>query len=235
MKTLALHGNLLNFYVALALGNFTEDPDWAPFDFWEGDIRYRGKSFSPLTQINDIWPEVLRLRLSTQDAGNGYWLVTLPRKSALRQAFSDTVVTYPTFCVADPLQGYCLAVVWSVFGEDVPDIFESSWAGHVPLDFYNVPFDTPVDFDGAVKEHQIARAAKLLTKPADSPDFGFCIKAACKVVGVTVQEVREQTAIKRAAIRVNTPSSASTLAKALLVAGYKAETSAHNGIYEVLI
>jgi hypothetical protein len=236
MKTLALNGNLLNFYVALALGNFNEeDSNWAPFDYWEGEILYRGKSFSPLTRLNDIWPEVIRLRLSTQDAGNGYWLVTLPRKSALRQAFSDTVVTYPTFCVADPLQGYCLAVVWSVFGDEVPDVFESTWAGHVPLQVYNVPFDTPVDFDGAVKEHQIAHAAKLLNKPAQGPEFQQCIESACRVLGISLHDVRLQTPVKRAAIQVNTPSNASTLAKALLAAGYKAEICAHSGIYEVLI
>ncbi|WP_017519967.1 hypothetical protein ACQCLI_32030 (plasmid) [Pseudomonas nitroreducens] len=235
MKTVALRGNLLNFYVALALGNFSEDQDWAPFDFWEGEIRYRGRSFSPLTQLNDIWPEVIRLRLSTQDAGNGYWLVTLPKKSATRQAFTDAVVTYPSFCVADPLHGYCLAVVWSVFGEDVPNAFESTWAGHVPLELYNVPFDTPVDFDGAVKQYQIAEATKLIDKPAQSPEFPQCIESACKVLGITLQKVRVQTAVKRATIQVNTPSNASALVKALLAAGYKAEACTHNGIHEVLI
>ncbi|MBM3105533.1 hypothetical protein IIE18_10315 [Pseudomonas sp. V1] len=204
MKTLDLQGNLLNFYVAMALGNFTEGPDWAPFDFWEGSILYRGKEFSPLTEILDIWPEVLRLRLTSQDAGNGYWLVTLPKKSAIRQAFGGTVETYPTFCVAEPLQGYCLAVVWSVFDSEVPDVFQSNWAGSVPLELYNVPFNTPVDYDGAVKTHQLNHAAKELTMPADSSEFQQCIQRASEVLGIKVLEVKPQTIAKRASIRLET-------------------------------
>ncbi|MDF5940431.1 hypothetical protein P4198_00870 [Pseudomonas aeruginosa] len=49
MKTLDLQGNLLNLYVALAMGGFDESSgSWAPFDYWEGTIRYRNQEFSPL-------------------------------------------------------------------------------------------------------------------------------------------------------------------------------------------
>ncbi len=48
MKTLDLQGNLLNLYVALAMGGFDESSgSWAPFDYWEGTIRYRDQEFSP--------------------------------------------------------------------------------------------------------------------------------------------------------------------------------------------
>lgn len=46
MKTLDLQGNLLNLYVALAMGGFDESSgSWAPFDYWEGTIRYRDEEF----------------------------------------------------------------------------------------------------------------------------------------------------------------------------------------------
>ncbi|HHH9443035.1 TPA: hypothetical protein ACP32N_005023 [Pseudomonas aeruginosa] len=235
MKTLALQGNLLNFYVALALGNFTEDPDWAPFDFWEGNIRYRGNEFSPLTDIEMIWPQVIRLRLTTHDAGNGYWAVTLPRKSAVTQAFAESVETFPTFCVADPLHGYCLAVVWSVFGSEVPDTYESTWAGSVPLEPYNVPLDTQVDYEGVVKPLQAQQAAKLITKPADTPDFQACIQRAAKVLGVKVIEVKGQTTDKRASVRVSCRADAIAMANALTIAGYGAEAAAHRDYHGVFI
>lgn len=84
MKTLDLQGNLLNLYVALAMGGFDESSgSWAPFDYWEGTIRYRDEEFSPLTDIATIWPEVLRLRLSTHCDDDGLWTISLPGQPPL--------------------------------------------------------------------------------------------------------------------------------------------------------
>ncbi|MBB3105251.1 hypothetical protein [Azomonas macrocytogenes] len=145
MKTLALQGNLLNLFVALAMGGKEGEDLRVPFDEWDCGVVYEGDYFNPQRNVADIWSAVIRLRLSTQDAGNGHWIVTLPQKM-----LDSEVVAFPTFCCADPLKGYCLALVWSVFGSEMPDEIESERFGQVPLAQYNVDFDEPVDYPAAV-------------------------------------------------------------------------------------
>lgn len=113
MKTLDLQGNLLNLYVALAMGGFDESSgSWAPFDYWEGTIRYRDQEFSPLTDIATIWPEVLRLRLSTHCDHDGLWSISLPGQSPSAIGAADQPAgESQAFRVADPIHGYCLAIV----------------------------------------------------------------------------------------------------------------------------
>jgi hypothetical protein len=141
MKTNDLQGNLLSFYAAVALGMDKEADGrfWAPWDYWEGEIHYRGNSFLPfggephqeMLALSQLYPHVKRLRLSTTPAENDRWEVTLPGQTV--------------FNVKDPMQGYALAIVWSVYGAEVPDDYDCPNAKElVDLRPYNIPFGEPI-------------------------------------------------------------------------------------------
>lgn len=235
MKTLDLQGNLLNLYVALAMGGFDESSgSWAPFDYWEGTIRYRDQEFSPLTDIATIWPEVLRLRLSTHCDHDGLWSITLPGQSPSAIGAADQPAGEPqAFRVADPIHGYCLAIVWNQFGPEVPDVFESSWAGCVPLEHYNVPLDTSVDFDGVVQPLQVQKAAEILrTSPLDASQAGPLMQAAF-FLGVQVVQIKPQEPGRRWSIQVGNRADSQILASALTAAGIAAEAASHHAFHAV--
>lgn len=235
MKTLDLQGNLLNLYVALAMGGFDESSgSWAPFDYWEGTIRYRDQEFSPLTDIATIWPEVLRLRLSTHCDDDGLWSISLPGQSPSAIGAADQPAgESQAFRVADPIHGYCLAIVWNQFGPEVPDVFESSWAGCVPLEHYNVPLDTSVDFDGVVKPLQVQKAAEILrTSPLDASQAGPLMQAAF-FLGVQVVQIKPQEPGHRWSIQVGNRADSQILASALTAAGIAAEAASHHAFHAV--
>lgn len=131
MNTMDLKGNLLNMFVALAMGG-TEGEDFCvPFDDWDAGILYRGNCFTPETDISAVWDTVVGLRISTTDTGDGRWLVSMPAP-----ADSNTEPFPPHYC-SNPLEGYLLAIVWSRYGANVPDTFVSEVFGQVPLRLFN--------------------------------------------------------------------------------------------------
>lgn len=137
MKTESLQGNLLSFFVGLALGK-DKEPDgrfYAPWDWWEGDIHYCGNTFLAFDSkgqldaraLEHLYPHVKLLRLSTIPMGDDRWQVALPEQQC--------------FNVKDPLLGYALAIVWSVFGADVPDHYECPhFEKTIILPPFNVPY-----------------------------------------------------------------------------------------------
>jgi hypothetical protein len=118
MKTLELKGNLLSFYVALAL-KLDSNPDfWVPWDYWEGDISVNRHQFGPFdtpdahTQNNafgQLYPTAKTLKLSATPEGEMYRM-QLPSGAA--------------FLAQDLLYGYALAIVHACFGETVPDHYD---------------------------------------------------------------------------------------------------------------
>lgn len=131
MKTITLNGNLLNLYVALALGGKEGVDLRVPFDAWDCGIVYKGNLFEPEKCISlgweSIWPAVLRLKIGCVPDLNDLWLATMPDSSD-----SNAVSFPPLFCLT-PIDGYRIAIVWSVFGPEVPDTFESFLFGTVDL------------------------------------------------------------------------------------------------------
>ncbi|MHC5194802.1 hypothetical protein ACYSUW_13705 [Pseudomonas frederiksbergensis] len=137
MKTETLQGNLLSFYVAVALG-YDKEADgrfWAPWDYWEGAIHYNGDCFAPFGDqdhevsrvLKHLHPEVIRLRISAVAVDDGKWLVSLPGQEGFR--------------VSDLLQGYALAIVASVYGPEVPDHYDCpNFKTRVFLPPFNVPY-----------------------------------------------------------------------------------------------
>ncbi|MBS3183561.1 hypothetical protein JIQ88_00490 [Pseudomonas sp. PCH44] len=135
MNTLDLKGDLLNLFVALALGGVEGQDVRAPFDEWGCGIVYKGNIFSPERDIGSVWPEVLRLRISSTDAGDGRWLITLPAPS------DELAAPLPPINCANPLIGYCYAIVWSVYGPTVPDTLDTRLFGMVNLEPFNLDFE----------------------------------------------------------------------------------------------
>ncbi|GLE85453.1 hypothetical protein VNPA120661_57790 [Pseudomonas aeruginosa] len=131
MNTLELEGNLLNMFVALALGGVEGENLFVPFDAWDCGIVYGGDTFSPHHDVAAIWPEVMRLRISTTDTGDGRWVVAMPTPPAGQS------LPFPPYLCTNPLDGYRYAIVWSVFGSEVPDTYESVHFGLVNLVPYN--------------------------------------------------------------------------------------------------
>ncbi|MDR8015366.1 hypothetical protein [Ectopseudomonas guguanensis] len=131
MKTTNLKGNLLNMYVALALGGKEGVDLRVPFDEWECGIAYKGCSFEPekCTSLGweSIWPAVLRLKIGCVPDRDDLWLATMPDS-----AESHSVSFPPLLCLT-PIDGYRIAIVWSVFGPEVPDTFKSCIFGTVDL------------------------------------------------------------------------------------------------------
>lgn len=78
MNTLELRGDLLNLFVALAMGGVEGQDIRAPFDEWDCGIIYKGNIFSPEKDVSLVWPTVMKLRISTTDVGDGRWKVTMP-------------------------------------------------------------------------------------------------------------------------------------------------------------
>lgn len=134
MKTLELKGNLLNMFVALAMGGTEGDDLRVPFDEWDCGIIYKRNNFTPEKDVGAIWAEVMRLRISHADAGHGRWLVTMPSSD------SSQVPPFPQCDCSNPLDGYRLAIVWSAFGPEVPDTIESRLYGLVTLSPFNKEF-----------------------------------------------------------------------------------------------
>lgn len=141
MKTQDLQGNLLSFYAAVALGKDKEADGrfWAPWDYWVGEIYYCGDSFMPfgddprqeMLALSQLYPHAKRLRLSTIPADDDFWQVTLPDQAVFR--------------VKDPMMGYALAIVWSVYGEEVPDEYDCpNTKKCIDLRPFNVPFGEPI-------------------------------------------------------------------------------------------
>ncbi|HDS1721742.1 hypothetical protein NPS53_09530 [Pseudomonas putida] len=135
MNTLDLKGDLLNLFVALALGGVEGQDVRAPFDEWGCGIVYKGAIFSPVTDIGAVWSEVLRLRISTTDAGEGRWLITSPAP------IEGNAAPLPPINCTNPLAGYCYAIVWSAFGSTVPDMLATRLFGVVDLEQFNLDFE----------------------------------------------------------------------------------------------
>lgn len=131
MKTMDLKGNLLNMFVGLAMGGTEGEDLFAPFDDWNAGILYRGNHFTPETNISAIWSTVIELRISTTDAGDGRWMVSMPAPADSKS------VPFPPYYCSNPLDGYRLAIAWSFFGPNVPDTFESEVFGQVALSLFN--------------------------------------------------------------------------------------------------
>lgn len=131
MKTLELKGNLLNLFVALAMGGVEGQDLLVPFDAWECGIGFRGNDFHPERDVAAVWPELLMLRIGSVDAGDDRWLVSMPDSA------HDQDEPFPPCICANPLDGIRLAVVWSVYGPEVTDTFDSELFGTVELAAYN--------------------------------------------------------------------------------------------------
>lgn len=139
VNTLDLKGNLLNMFVALAMGGVEGYKQLEiPFDEW-GTLVFNRASFYPERDVGVIWAEVLRLRISTNATGDGRWEITLPVQSVRNQE------PFPPYICDNPLDGYRMAITWSAYGSQVPDVFESSLFGRVELAPYNVDFDVTVE------------------------------------------------------------------------------------------
>lgn len=135
MKTLDLQGNLLNMFVALAMGGVEGKDLRAPFDEWDCGIIYKGNNFTPEKDVGAIWQEAMKLRISHEDAGDNQWLV----KMALAEG--TDAAPFPPFNCVNPLDGYRLAIVWSAFGSEVPDTLNSKLFGLVDLRSLNEEFE----------------------------------------------------------------------------------------------
>lgn len=134
MKTTGLTGNLLNMYAALALGG-KEDVDLR-IAFDEGaSVIYKGNNFEPDNCLwhgwDSIWPAVLRLKIGSVPDHGELWRVTMPTTAG-----SHTEPFPPLYCLT-PIDGYRIAIVWSVYGAEVPDTFNSSVFGTVDLTQFN--------------------------------------------------------------------------------------------------
>lgn len=134
MKTMELQGDLLNLFVAKAMGGVIDADLRAPFDEWGCGVNYKGGIFSPEKDVSSIWAQVMKLRISTQDVGDGRWLITMPAPTD-----EKSVPFPPTYCT-NPLSGYRYAIVWSAFGPNVPDTLDTSLFGTVNLEFFNLEF-----------------------------------------------------------------------------------------------
>lgn len=135
MNTLDLKGDLLNLFVALALGGVEGQDLRAPFDEWGCGIVYKGNLFSPEKDISAVWPEVMRLRISTCDVGDGRWLVTLPAP------VTGQLPQFPPHYCSNPLAGYCYAIVWRAFGPVVPDTLDTRLFGAVKIEDFNLDYE----------------------------------------------------------------------------------------------
>jgi len=131
MKTTELKSNLLNMYVAIALGGIEGKDLFIPFDAWDCGIKYQGDVFDPAERIDLIWPTVKALKIGCVYDGEGLWLVSMAETTA-----GQAEPFLPLQCT-DPADGYRIAIVWSVFGSEVPNTFESSLFGTVDLTEYN--------------------------------------------------------------------------------------------------
>lgn len=128
MKTMELNGQLLNLYVSLTLGATEGEDLFFPFDDWEhAGVTYKGQYFEPEKNIAQVWPLVLKLRISAQDVGDGRWVVTLPAPT------DSQAVPFPPYYCTNPQIGYLYAIVWSFFGAEVPNSYQSVDAGLVDL------------------------------------------------------------------------------------------------------
>ncbi|NVL49845.1 hypothetical protein F2S72_08845 [Pseudomonas syringae pv. actinidiae] len=134
METMDLRGDLLNLFVAQAMGGVLDVALCAPFDEWGCGIIYQGRIFSPEKDVSLIWAQVMKLRISTTDVGDGRWLITMPAPTD-----QDSVPFPPTYC-ENPLSGYCYAIVWGAFGPTVPDTLETTLFGTVNLELFNLEF-----------------------------------------------------------------------------------------------
>ncbi len=134
MNTLELRGDLLNLFVALALGGVEGQDLRVPFDEWGCGIVYKGSIFSPEKDVALVWPTVMGLRISTTDVGDGRWMFTLPAPTD-----RHSTPLPPIYCT-NPLAAYRHAIVWSVFGPTVPDTLETRLFGVVNLEGYNLNF-----------------------------------------------------------------------------------------------
>lgn len=135
MNTLELRGDLLNLFVALALGGVEGKDVIAPFDEWGLGIVYKGNIFLPEKDVSLLWPTVLKLRISTNDTGDGRWMITLPCPNK-----PNTKPMPPVFCT-NPLVGYRYAIVWNAFGPTVPDTLDTQLFGVLKLEGFNVNFE----------------------------------------------------------------------------------------------
>ena len=134
MNTLELRGDLLNLFVALAMGGVEGQDLRVPFDEWGCGIVYKGGIFSPEKDVSLVWPTVMKLRISTTDVGDGRWKVSMPDEAA-----PESHPFPPIYCT-NPLSAYRHAIVWSVFGPKVPDTLDTKLFGVVNLEGYNLNF-----------------------------------------------------------------------------------------------
>jgi hypothetical protein len=134
MNTLELRGDLLNLFVALALGGVEGDDIRAPFDEWGCGVVFKGNIFCPEKDVSLVWPTVMKLRISTLDVGDGRWLVTMPAPTE-----KGSLPFPPTYCI-NPLAAYRHAIVWYAFGATVPDTLDTRLFGKVNLEAFNLEF-----------------------------------------------------------------------------------------------
>lgn len=135
MLTRSLKGNTLSLYVALALDLPETGPIQLAWDAWECDVIIEGREFGPFDTpeaVNEpyallaILPTVTRWQFSSRPLGNDKWLVESPDGQGY---WGSTLI-----------HAYALAIVGSVFGEEVPDWYEDrEFSKNVFLPPFNVP------------------------------------------------------------------------------------------------
>lgn len=134
MNTLELKGDLLNLFVAKAMGGVLDVDLRVPFDEWGCGIIYKGGIFSPEKDVSLIWSQVMKLRISTRDVGDGRWLITMPAPT------DEASTPFPPICCTNPLAGYSYAIVWNAFGPSVPATLDTALFGTVNLRPFNLEF-----------------------------------------------------------------------------------------------
>lgn len=105
MNTLELRGDLLNLFVALALGGVEGQDLRVPFDEWGCGIVYKGSIFSPEKDVALVWPTVMGLESALLMLGTGVgWSRYLPRPIVIPLHYPRS--TAPTRLLPTVTQSY---------------------------------------------------------------------------------------------------------------------------------